>query len=811
MSENNEIINRFVTAKKALFDKLYSFLNDRQREAVYTVNNPLLILAGAGSGKTTVLVHRIAFIIKYGNAYYENRPNITEDDVLRLERAAELSNDEIAGILSDYAVDPCPPWAMLAITFTNKAANEIKERLAKVIGDESVADEIWSGTFHSVCVRLLRMYGSAIGLDGKFTIYDTDDTKKLIAQCLNELNISDKILPVKLVMNMIGRAKDKLIGPDEFAAQAMSEKKDFRMINAGKVYQLYQKKLEASGAVDFDDIIRRTVILLQNSEDVRTHLQKRFRYVCIDEYQDTNHAQFVLASLLSGGRKNLMVVGDDDQSIYRFRGATIENILSFDRTYPDAKVIKLEQNYRSTQTILDAANAVIGNNVGRKGKKLWTEHNVGSAIELHRAANHNDEAAYIADSILKFCAGGKHRYSDVAVLYRMNAQSNAIERGLSRSGIAYRVIGGTRFYDRKEVKDILAYLQLIRNSDDDLRLRRIINEPKRKIGQTTISAVSDIAAAERTSMFTILENAEKYTALQKSVPALKSFAELIKELRRISETESLKVLFEKTIELSGYRYMLAAAGETEKDRLDNIDELVSNAIEYENAAENPTLDGFLEEVALVSDIDNYDKESDAVVLMTVHSAKGLEFPIVFLPGMEEGIFPGISAVTEKDELEEERRLAYVAITRAKENLVCTYAKERILFGKTLNNPISRFLAEIPKKLVNDTTKADYEFESRSYSGSHSGSYSDGGTKSGGTKNSFKKNVYDTIHEKTVFDEKPVKQTEIFKVGETVVHSAFGSGVVLSVKPMSADTLYEIAFDKVGTKKMMATYAKLKKG
>lgn len=792
---NNELSERFLLAKQALFDKLYSFLNDKQRESVFSVNGPLLVLAGAGSGKTTVLVQRIAFIIRYGNAYYECTDNITEDDVVKLENALSLSNDEISDILANYAVDKCPPWAMLSITFTNKAANEMKERLGRVLGEDSGASEIWAGTFHSICVRLLRRYGAAIGLDRNFTIYDSDDSKKIIAQILKDANIDEKLLPPKMVLNEIGRAKDALKSPEDYLAELnQTERKDFRKLQIAKVYSLYQEKLAAAGAVDFDDIIVRTVDLLMRSDDVRAQLQRRFRYVCIDEYQDTNHAQFVLASLLSGGRQNLMVVGDDDQSIYKFRGATIENILTFDKYYPDAKTIKLEQNYRSTQTVLDAANAVIGNNVGRKGKKLWTAKNEGDAIELHKAHDQNEEATYIADTIMKLCADKKYKPSDIAVLYRMNAQSNALEKVLAKSGVSYRVVGGTRFYDRKEIKDILAYIQLVRNPNDDLRLRRIINEPKRKIGNTTLAAVTSIAASEGLSMFEVIKNSNKYVALQKTAPNLTAFVDLINELKKISEAESVSSLIEKTIELSGYKNMLIAAGATEAERLENIKELISNAIEYESNTDEPSLDGFLEDVALVSDIDNYDNEANAVVMMTIHSAKGLEFPVVFLPGMENGIFPSIPAISDKSELEEERRLAYVAITRAKERLIITYTKERMLFGRTQFNPVSQFVTEIPEKLTINTTvekvKPASTFEIPGYKP--------------------KKSASEVIHEKTVFDMKPKKVYEHFNIGDSVVHPTFGQGTVLSVRPMSSDTLYEIAFDTVGTKKLMATYAKLKK-
>ncbi len=787
MQNQSELIARFTKAKQALFDKLYSFLNEKQRKSVYSVKGPLLILAGAGSGKTTVLVQRIAFIIRYGDAYFENPEEITEADAVRLERAIELSDEEIAALLEQYAVYPCPAWAILSITFTNKAANEMKERLLKVVGTGRGAEEIWAGTFHSTCVRILRRFGESVGLTRNFTIYDTDDSKKLVSNILKELNIDEKLLPAKTVLNLINKAKDKLLTPDEFKDQAS---KDFRLGQVAKVYEAYQKRMLEANAVDFDDIIVKTVELLSIDREAREYCQKRFRYVCVDEYQDTNHAQFVLATLLSGGHRNLMVVGDDDQSIYRFRGATIENILSFDKSFPDAKVIKLEQNYRSTQVILDAANAVIANNVGRKGKELWTSKKEGKPIVLRKLGNQNEEAVYISEKIQQLCRKENKRFSDFVVLYRMNAQSNAIEKVFSRSGISYRVIGGTRFYDRKEIKDIMAYLCLINNPSDNMRLLRIINEPKRKIGNTTLNAISEIAAAEGCAMFDIIANAERYTALSKSAPNLASFAALICQLQEIAAKEPLHVLFEKTIELSGYQNMLLAMGITELERLENIKELVSNAIEYENSNENATLEGFLEEVALVSDVDNYDKEADAVVLMTIHSAKGLEFPVVFVAGFENGIFPGIQSMSDPSELEEERRLAYVAITRAKEQLFLTHARERMLFGRTQYNPISRFAEEIPQNLVETVTevKKDSNFEMPVY----------------------EKRV-NAVKETTIFDVKPQK-TEVgqFGPGDRVIHSAFGKGEVLSARPMGNDVLYEVAFDTVGTKKLMGLYAKLKK-
>lgn len=787
MMKNIEVQSRFTSLKRSLFDRLYSNLNDRQREAVYSVNGPLLVLAGAGSGKTTVLVQRIAFIIRYGNAYYENRAGITEADVERLQRVQTMSDEEIAAILEDYAVDPCPAWAMLAITFTNKAAGEMKERLEKRIGAEKGAAEIWAGTFHSTCVKLLRRFGEAVGLQRAFTIYDADDSKKLISNILKELNIDEKILPAKTVQNQISKAKDKLTTPEDLRAAAG---KDFRLAQIAKVYEIYQKRLLESSAVDFDDIIVKTVDLLTISEEARTYCQRRFRYVCVDEYQDTNHAQFVLSTLLSGGYRNLMVVGDDDQSIYRFRGATIENILSFDKTFPDAKIIKLEQNYRSTEKILKAANGVISNNMGRKGKELWTAKEGGDPIRLRKLGTQNEEGVYISEKIQQICRKEGKKFSDFAVLYRMNAQSNSIEKVFAKSGIPYRVIGGTRFYERKEIKDVMAYLCLVHNPHDNIRLDRIINEPKRKIGATTLNAISELATAQGISKFEVIRNAQNYTALAKAAPNLLMFAELILKLQEIEKTEPLHVLFEKTIDLSGYKSMLLAAGITEIDRLENIQELISNAIEYENSVDEPSLAGFLEEVALVSDVDNYDKEADAVVMMTIHSAKGLEFPVVFIAGFENGIFPGIQSMTDPAELEEERRLAYVAITRAKEQLYLTHARERMLFGRTQYNPVSRFAEEIPQSLIETVAevKKTNNFEVPT----------------------FIKKPANAVKETTIFDKKPEKSnTSALLPGTQVVHAAFGKGEILSARPMGNDVLYEVAFEQVGTKKLMGAYAKLK--
>ena len=790
-----EIIKeRYLKAKRALFDKAYSSLNEKQREAVFTTEKPLLILAGAGSGKTTVLVKRIAFIIKYGNAYYsENVPDgMNEAQVASLESALELPSEEIEQLLPVFISRPCPPWQVLAITFTNKAANEMKTRLASVFSnDESIANDIWAGTFHSICMRILRKYGSRIGYSEGFTIYDTDDVKKLISSCLKKLNIDEKILPIKSAMNEISRAKDRLMDPKAFEDEAAS---DFRLSKIAAVYKEYQRILKDSNALDFDDIIMQTVRLLQTDDEAREYYQRRFKYVCVDEYQDTNRAQFVLTSLLSEGSRNLMVVGDDDQSIYKFRGATIENILDFDRTYKDAKVIKLEQNYRSTQNILDAANEVIKNNSGRKGKTLWTAKNEGEKICLRRLDDQNLEARYITENINKMVSSGERKFKDFAVLYRVNAQSNNLENVFARSGIPYRMLGGVRFSDRKEIRDIVAYLQLINNHADRERLLRIINEPKRKIGAKAIEAVIDIADAEGCSLFEVIRHSERYIALANYKARFEDFADIIENLSELAGKVSLDVLVRETLEITGYKQMLIDAGEQEAERLENLEEFISNVIEYQQNAEEPSLTGFLEENALVADVDRYDENADAVVLMTIHSAKGLEFPVVFLPGLEDGIFPGMQSILDPSELEEERRLAYVAITRAKERLFITHTKCRLLYGRTQYNPKSRFVEEIPSALIEEEGESAPQFM--------------------GAQRIAQPQPQTRMRAEEITVGKPLVRSTpkapLFAEGDRVSHMTFGEGDILSVKPMGADTLYEIMFDKVGTKKLMATYAKLKK-
>ncbi len=780
MTENEKL--KFLKAKRCLFDKYYSFLNSEQRRAVYTVNGPVLILAGAGSGKTTVLVNRIAHIIKYGNAYYsDNVPEgMTSDTIEELECAAALPREAIAMYLENFAESPCAPWNILAITFTNKAANEIKERLEKAISID--ASEVWAGTFHSICMRILRKSGELVGYKPGFSVCDTDDAKKVISGCLKDLNINEKLLSIKEIMSVISKAKDQLLTPEDFATECAG---DFKYRQIARVYELYQKRLEASNVLDFDDIIMKTVILFANNQDVLSYYQNKFRYVSVDEYQDTNKAQFVLVSQLSGFYKNIMVVGDDDQSIYKFRGATIENILSFDRVYPEAQIVKLEQNYRSTSNILNAANDLISKNAHKHEKKLWCDKEAGEKIIVKETETQNDESRYIIDKIVKLKEEKNLSYRDFAILYRINAQSQSLETVFAKSGIPYRMLGAFRFYDREEIKDIIAYLHVVNNLSDSIHLRRIIGKPKRKIGASSVDAAFAIAEEMGIRTIDLMENASDYNAIPKIAQGpMMDFAKMMKSFAAEKDGIPLNILVQQVIKRSGYEAMLLEKGQAEADRLENLDSLVSAVAEYEEENEEPTLSGYLEQVALVSDIDRYDAEADAVTLMTVHSAKGLEFPIVFLPGMEDGVFPSQQSLGYQSEIEEERRLAYVAITRAKTQLIVVYAKERMIHGMTQRNPLSRFIKEI------DESYLDYQRINRrpqnSYFQRPREAYSFGQAYSAPKKSAAPLTLY--------------------SAGDRVNHITFGDGTVLSVTSTNSDMLYEIAFDRVGTKKLMASYA-----
>ena len=809
-------MSRYSAAKRRLFDKALEGLNPQQREAVFTVNGPLLVIAGAGSGKTTVLVRRIAQIIRYGNAYYSDKcaAELSEAYVGDLESAAELSAEDISPILDEFAVDAAAPWNVLAITFTNKAANEIKARLAAMFNDPDIAKDVWAGTFHSICMRIIRKHADRIGYTGQVTIYDTDDQKKALSKAMKSANVDDKQFPLKTVAGVISRAKEKLLTPD---AYALENGGGFREREFAKVYSVYQSMLKSSNAMDFDDIIMQTVILLRENEDIRQYYAHKFRYVCVDEYQDTNLAQFELCSLFASEWRNIMVVGDDDQSIYRFRGATIENILSFDRHYPDAKTIKLEQNYRSTSNILNAANAVIAKNESRHAKTLWTSNDAGALISYRTAEDQIAESRTVADIILKHIATDKYTYRDFAVLYRVNAQASSIERTFAKSGIPYRIYGGLRFSDRKEIRDTVAYLQVINNHADRERLLRIINEPRRKIGAKTLEAVEDIANEKGISMFEVMEHASSYTALLRAASMLEAFASTINELTDILASGCpLDAFVRQVLDKTGYMQMLIDAGKEESDRVDNVNEFISGIIEYMKSTEEPTLTGFLEENALVADVDRFDESADAVVLMTIHSAKGLEFPIVLIPGMEEGIFPSSQAIMDPDELEEERRLAYVAITRAKKELYILRAKTRTMYGRTQFNAPSRFIEDIPAEYINE--EEEYEKNNApdgrvpfraSFDEEGNVTYSSRQMRAPSARPRASAMSRDKL---TVNQTAAPKRTsgEIFEPGTRVLHPVFGEGEIISAKVMGADRLYEVVFDRVGTKKLMGSYAKLRK-
>ncbi len=779
----------FLELRRKVIKKYFGRMNDRQFEAVTTVDGPLLVLAGAGSGKTTVLVNRILNLIKFGNAYNSDFiPSTTDFDIITAENYLNGVIDDIPD--GAFSVSAAKPWQILAITFTNKAAGELKERIAARLGED--ANDIWAGTFHSVCGKILRRYADYLGYSSHFTIYDTDDQRRLMKEIMKQHNVDEKFVPYKSALAAISNAKDKLISPEEYTASISGG--DFRQKIIAELYTLYQKALKKADAMDFDDMIVKTVELLDKNPDVLEYYTNKFRYVMVDEYQDTNHAQYVLVSLLASGRNNICVVGDDDQSIYRFRGATIENILNFEDEYRGAKTIRLEQNYRSTSNILNAANTVIANNKGRKGKTLWTDNGDGSKITVYTAADEREEARYVADSILDNVHNGA-LFSDHAILYRMNAQSNALENVFARSGISYKVIGGTRFYDRKEIKDVLAYLQLINNNNDDLRLRRIINEPKRGIGDTTVNRAAEIATQLGVSIFEILCHVDEYAALSRASAKINEFCDIIKTLTNKAEELSLSELFDLFLELSGYSIALANEGEEGRDRLDNVKEFASTIAQYELETPEPSLSDFLEQIALVSDIDSMNESDDKVVLMTVHSAKGLEFNNVYLVGMEEGLFPGNQSIySGPEEIEEERRLAYVAITRAKKNLIVTNAFMRMMFGMTNRNMPSRFVKEIPDELCEISGLASKTVKTSVASSS----FNTTRPRSSGFTSSF------------TTASKPVASTAstTYSVGQQVSHKTFGIGTILSVTPMANDHILEIAFDNVGTKKIMANYSKL---
>ena len=737
----------------------YDLLNPEQKEAVFHYEGPLLILAGAGSGKTRVLTHRVAWLIE------EKQVN---------------------------------PWNIMAITFTNKAAGEMRDRVETMLG--GALGGVWVATFHSTCVRILRRYIDRIGFGTNFTIYDGDDQKTIIKEICKRFQIDTKLYRERFFMAAISAAKDELLSPDDYAKQVHG---DTRKQKVAEVYREYQKQLRASNALDFDDLIFRTVELFQKDAEVLEQYQDRFRFIMVDEYQDTNTAQFKLVSLLAAKYRNLCVVGDDDQSIYRFRGANIQNILSFEEVYPDAKVIRLEQNYRSTQNILTAANEVICHNEGRKEKKLWTANGDGDKVRFRQFLNGFEEAEYVAGMISRKVGAGKWRYGDCAVLYRTNAQSRMFEEKFLFANVPYKIVGGINFYGRKEIKDVLAYLKTIENGRDDLAVRRIINVPKRGIGATTINRVQEYANTEDMSFYDALRVAGTIPGVGKSVAKLDSFVQMIQTMRSKQPYYSVKELIEDVLEQTEYRKELMAEGTEEAlDRLANIDELLNKAASYAEHADNPSLGGFLEEVALVADIDNLEEDADHVVMMTLHSAKGLEFPVVFMVGMEDGMFPSYMSISSEDsaDLEEERRLCYVGITRAKETLILTSARQRMVRGEIHYNRVSRFIEDIPKEVLaeNETANAQpKEKKERPETKAHA--------------------AYRQMRE--TFKTKAFAQPQVeakkegglsYNIGDRVRHIKFGVGSVTDIREGGRDYEVTVNFDRVGVKKMFASFAKLTK-
>ena len=758
-------------------------LNDKQYEAVTNTEGPCLVIAGAGSGKTKVLTHKIAYLIK-------------EKDV--------------------------KPWNILSITFTNKAANEMKERIVNLVGD--VAADIWMGTFHSICVRILRRFIDRIGFDSSFIIFDTSDQKTLVKNCLKDLGIDDKLFNDRSVLSEISNAKNEMLTPESYAARANG---DFRKEKISTVYELYQKRLKENNAIDFDDIINYTIEILQDNEDIREYYCDKFKYILVDEYQDTNKAQFMLVKILASKYKNITVVGDNDQGIYSFRGADISNILNFEKDFPGTKIIKLEQNYRCTGNILKAANAVIKNNEVKYKKELWTQNEEGNLPKVYQADNEYDEASYIVEQIEHLRREEYYKYKDFAVLYRMNTQSRAIEDILRRENIPYKIIGGLKFYERKEIKDLIAYLRLIQNHNDNLSLRRIINEPKRGIGKTSLDKIELISNDTGESMYEIIKRADEF-GLNRVFLNSREFVNTIEELSAKKDELPISELIKQVLKKSGYTKALQNENTIEaENRIENLDEFLTVAIEFEEEEVENGLREFLEGITLSSDIDELEESDDYVTLMTLHSAKGLEFPVVFLVGMEEGIFPGYKSISEPRELEEERRLCYVGITRAKEHLYLTCSKQRTIFGSTSYNQTSRFLKEIPEELLDgyeeafgDTTNKERMFKDTDYSWTYGSgnskvkSYKMDSTESKvaaasksasnfmfRTAESFLSNLNKKSEEKKV-------DLSQYKEGLRVFHKKFGEGTISIVEPENDDLKVDINFDKVGHKRLMAKFANL---
>ena len=810
----NDFNARYIAARKAAIARDFANLNPEQRRGVLATEGALLLLAGAGSGKTTVLINRVANLLTYGRGSDTDEvPEwATEDDLTFLESyPRHPTADERTRMVHLCAVEPAAPWSVLAVTFTNKAANELRDRLSAfgIRGAESV----WAMTFHSACVRILRQYIDRLGFSKDFTIYDTDDSKRVIKDIVKEMELDEKAFPPREIVSVISNAKDAMESPQDFAKK-WNGSGDWRKERMAKIYARYVQILREANALDFDDIILHTVTLLQSDAEVRDYYRRKFRYVLIDEYQDTNRLQYLLMKQLVGENGNICVVGDDDQSIYKFRGADISNILNFEKEYRNTRTIRLEQNYRSTQNILDAANAVIKNNTGRKGKTLWTDAGSGDRVLIKTVFNEQDEANFVVSSIMMDYNRGRN-WKDNAILYRMNAQSNALEYAFKRNGVPYQIVGGMKFFERAEVKDMLAYLAVINNPSDDLRLRRIINNPPRGIGAKSIETVQVLAQEQSVPMMDVLRHATEYVALKNAGGKLEKFAQMINGLREAAEETELSEFYDLVCDKTDYVRALEEKNDMEsRGRLENVQELKSNIAAFlDNEPEDATLAGFLNEIALYTDLDSATTDN-CVTMMTMHSAKGLEYPCVYVVGMEEGVFPGERVRYDDDEIEEERRLCYVAMTRAKERLTLTNARQRMLFGRTTPNVPSRFLEEVPSETADWVGKPDVNSRTLSFADEGFGSYSSGfgGGYGGQAKNGRVHTSYDyaqmsrparTPNKPTVSAAKSAP-TPMLKLsaGDQINHKAFGNGMVVSVTPMGGDALVEVAFDAVGTKKLM---------
>lgn len=805
----NDFSARYASARKAAIARDFGRLNPEQRRGVLTTEGPLLLLAGAGSGKTTVLINRVANILTFGRGSdsAEVPAWATEEDLAFLECYPEHpSAEERSRMLHLCALEPAAPWSVLAVTFTNKAANELRERLSAfgIRGAESV----WAMTFHSACVRILRRDIDRLGFSKDFTIYDTDDSKRVLKDIVREMGLEEKAFPPRELLSEISNAKDAMESAQDYARR-WNGSGDWRKERIAKIYSRYVQKLREANALDFDDIILHTVTLLQSESDVRDYYRGKFRYVLIDEYQDTNRLQYLLMKLLVGAHGNICVVGDDDQSIYKFRGADITNILNFEKEYKGCRTIRLEQNYRSTQNILDAANAVIKNNTGRKGKTLWTDAGAGDRVLIKTVFNEQDEANFVVSSIMMDYNRGRS-WKENAILYRMNAQSNALEYAFKRNGVPYQVVGGMKFFERAEVKDMLAYLAVINNPSDDLRLRRIINTPPRGIGATSVERVQVLAEEQGVPMMAILRRAGEYAVLGNAAGKLERFASLIDALRESAETTELSEFYDLVCEQTNYVRALTEKNDMEsRGRLENVQELKSNIAAFlENDPEDATLAGFLNEIALYTDLDSASTDN-CVTMMTMHSAKGLEFPCVYVVGMEEGIFPGERVRYNDEEVEEERRLCYVAMTRAKQRLTLTCTRQRMLFGRTSVSEPSRFLEEVPAAnadWVGRQAQGSGGFADSGFDGESA--YSSGGFGAGRAQGGAR---YDSVMQRRpkaaqkLASQRPAPaKTPMLSLaaGDQINHKTFGNGMVITVTPMGGDALIEVAFDTVGTKKLM---------